>query len=198
MSDVFWFGWTVHPWHVKLIISWSARASLYCCRVMLVLHVLCCHLSHTSQVMACCLGRTGWLQSMYCHIHHKWWHVVWVGQAGYNQCTVTYITSDGMLFGSDRLVTINALSHTSQVMACCLGRTGWLQSMYCHIHHKWWHVVWVGQAGYNQCTVTYITSDGMLFGSDRLVTINAKNWHDVAFAVIWPKIRLCVFNVRLT
>ena len=21
-----------------------------------------------------------------CHIHHKWWHVVWVGQAGYNQC----------------------------------------------------------------------------------------------------------------
>ena len=33
-------------------------------------------------------------------------------------------------------------------------------------------------------SATYITSDGMLFGSDRLVTINTKNWHDVAFAVI--------------
>ena len=21
-----------------------------------------------------------------CHIYHKWWHAVWVGQAGYNQC----------------------------------------------------------------------------------------------------------------
>jgi hypothetical protein len=28
MSDVFWFGWTVHPWHVKLIISWSARVEM--------------------------------------------------------------------------------------------------------------------------------------------------------------------------